>query len=107
MNANATAAVRDFGSLNLEFFCYLQLLDFLTTILGFRVGAGEASPFIRGLMHLDPVIGVALSKVIALVLGGICIWLNKTYLIKCINYWYAALVIWNMVIIFRAVGFAL
>ena len=31
-------------------FIYLQLLDLLTTLAGFRMGAAEASPFLRMLM---------------------------------------------------------
>ena len=30
-----------------QVFVYLQLLDLLTTLVGFRMGAAEASPFIR------------------------------------------------------------
>jgi len=37
-----------------QIFVYLQLLDLLTTLLGFRVGAAEASPFVRLLMHVAP-----------------------------------------------------
>ena len=86
---------------HLEVFIYLQLLDFLTTLLGLRLGASEASPFIRMLMQLGPAEGLALSKAVALSLGGLCIWLNRQHLIRWINYWYAALVAWNLVIIAR------
>ncbi len=82
-----------------QVFLYLQLLDVLTTLLGFRLGAAEASPFIRLLMHFGPATGVLCSKVIALVLGGVCIALNKYSLLRWINYWYAALVVWNLSVI--------
>jgi hypothetical protein len=85
----------------LQVFVYLQLLDFLTTLMGFQLGAGEASPFIRLLTNLGPAVGVGLSKGIALGLGGVCIWLKKERLIGWINYWYAALVVWNLCIIMR------
>ena len=88
----------------LQFFVYLQLLDFLTTMLGFRLGAGEASPFIRMLTSMGPAVGVALSKVIALVIGGICVYLKKDRLIGWINYWYAALVVWNLYTILRVLN---
>ena len=88
--------------LTVQVFVYLQLLDFLTTILGFRLGAGEASPFIRLLIHIGPALGVAFSKGIALALGGYCVWRNKPRVIGLINYWYAGLVVWNLCIIFRA-----
>jgi hypothetical protein len=83
-------------------FVYLQLLDYLTTVVGFRFGAAEASPFIRLLMHLGPVTGVAVSKVLAFGLGGVCIWLNKQHLLRWVNYWYGGLVVWNLCIILVA-----
>jgi hypothetical protein len=79
-------------------FIYLQLLDLLTTLIGFRLGAAEASPFIRGLMHLGPALGVILSKVFALSLGALCIQMKKQYLIRWITYWYGCLVVWNLMV---------
>ena len=85
-----------------QVFVYLQLLDFLTTIVGFKLGLGEASPFIRLLMSVGPEAGVALSKAVAIGIGGICIWLQKQHVIRWINYWYAGLVVWNLVLILRS-----
>jgi hypothetical protein len=85
-------------------FVYLQLLDLLTTLVGFRLGAGEASPFIRLLMHFGPGVGVALSKIVALVLGGWCIYCKKANLIRWITFWYSALVVWNLMILLAAPG---
>lgn len=80
-------------------FIYLQLLDLLTTLIGFRLGAAEASPFIRLLMHFGPASGVIASKVFALGLGALCIHLKKQYLILWISYWYGCLVIWNLMVV--------
>jgi hypothetical protein len=80
-------------------FIYLQLLDLLTTLVGFRIGAVEASPFVRALMHLGPAWGVILSKVLALGLGAICIYLKKQNLMRWISYWYGGLVVWNLMIL--------
>jgi len=71
-------------------------------MLGFRLGAGEASPFVRALVQFGPTAGVALSKALAIGLGGICIWRKKAHLIAWINYWYAGLVVWNLCIILQA-----
>ena len=79
-----------------QVFIYLQVLDFLTTLVGFKLGAGEASPFIRLLMHFGPAVGLAASKFVAISLAGICVALNRRFLIRWINYWYAGLVIWNL-----------
>jgi len=82
-----------------QIFVYLQLLDLLTTLLGFRVGAAEASPFIRMLMHAGPFAGVAASKLLALVLGALCVYTKRHHLIRWATYWYAALVVWNLTLI--------
>lgn len=84
----------------IQIFLYLQVLDFLTTLIGMKIGLEEASPFIRLLMQIDPAVGLALSKLLALILGGLCLWLNKRHLVRWINYWYAGLVVWNMALIF-------
>jgi|SRR5579863_2996803 len=84
----------------IDIFVYLQLLDFLTTLAGFRIGASEASPFIAKLIHVSsPMLGVAISKLIALGLGAFFVVRKKTRLIGWINYWYAALVVWNLCIL--------
>jgi hypothetical protein len=76
---------------SLQVFLYLQLLDALTTLLGFRAGLAEANPFIRVLLLVD--------KVLAVVLAGVCVWSGRSRMIRWINYWYAALVAWNIVLI--------
>jgi hypothetical protein len=91
--------------LAIQAFIYLQLLDFLTTLVGFRVGAAEASPFIAKLIHITtPAMGVAASKVLGLAVGAICVATGRSRLIVWINYWYAALIIWNLCVILVASG---
>jgi hypothetical protein len=79
-------------------FVYLQLLDLLTTLVGFRMGAAEASPFIQVLMHAGPAAGVIASKVLALGIGALCVYLNKAHVVKWISYWYGALIVWNLMV---------
>jgi hypothetical protein len=79
-----------------QVFLYLQILDLLTTLVGLKLGIEEASPFIRSLMHYGPSFAVAASKIVAIGLAGICVGLNRLYLVRWINYWYAALIIWNL-----------
>jgi hypothetical protein len=87
----------------IHIFLYLQLLDFLTTMVGFRLGASEASPFIAKLIHAtSPAVGVAASKVVGLGIGGLCVFLNRARLVGWINYWYAGVIVWNMFIILAA-----
>ena len=77
-------------------FLYLQMLDVLTTWLGLRLHCAEASPFIRYLMHFGPVAGLLGAKVIAILLGGFCVWRGRFRVIQLVNYFFAALVTWNM-----------
>lgn len=86
----------------ISIFIYLQLLDLLTTLVGLRMGAAEASPFIRVLMHFGPALGVAMSKVFALGLAGLCLYLKKEHLVRWITYWYGALVVWNLAVMLDA-----
>ncbi|MBI1899179.1 MAG: hypothetical protein HYZ57_20980 [Acidobacteria bacterium] len=89
-------------SLSLQVFLYLQVLDLLTTLVGFKLGLSEASPFVRYLIGWGPAAGVLLSKIVAVTLAGICIAVRKTHIIGWINYWYAALVVWNLALILLA-----
>lgn len=83
-------------------FIYMQLLDLLTTLIGFKLGASEASPFIRVLMQGGPVLGVTAAKVVALGLGGLCVYTKKDHVIRWITYWYAGLVVWNLMVMLTA-----
>jgi len=86
-------------SLNIQIFLYLQLLDVVTTWLGFRMGLGEASPFIQFLMRMGPLVGLLASKVVAVGMGAFCVWRGRFKVISWINYWYAGLVVWNLALI--------
>ena len=80
-------------------FIYLQLLDLMSTMVGFKLGLAEASPFVKWMMEGGPVTGVALSKGIAIGLGAVCIALKKRRIILWINFWFALLVVWNLALI--------
>lgn len=80
-------------------FLYLQLLDFLTTMVGIQVGLAESSPFIRWMMTSNPAVGLAVSKIVAVLIAGICIATNRPNLIKWVNVWYAGLAVWNLCLI--------
>jgi len=82
-----------------QIFLYLQVLDFFTTLIGFKLGLPEASPFVRALLKFGPLAAVALSKGIALLLAGVSIAMRKHHLIRWITYWYAGVVAWNLSII--------
>ena len=81
-----------------QVFIYLQLLDLLTTLLGFRLGAAEASPFVRMLMHAGSLNGVVVSKILALGIGAVCVYTRRSHVIRWISYWYGVLVVWNLMV---------
>jgi hypothetical protein len=86
--------------LAIHVFIYLQLLDFMTTLIGFRLGASEASPFIAKVIHAtSPAVGVGVTKLLGVGIGALCVLTHRARLISWINYWYAALVVWNLSII--------
>jgi hypothetical protein len=77
-------------------FACLQLLDLITTLIGFRLGGVEVSPFARWFTEMGPALGIALAKGIALLIAGICVWFHKEQVIRWANYYFAALVLWNI-----------
>ena len=79
-----------------QVFLYLQVLDFLTTLVGLR----EVSPFLRQIMQFDPALGLAATKLLAFGLASLCIWSHRDRIIRWINSWYAGPVLWNRCIIF-------
>ena len=52
-----------------------------------------------GLRDFGPIAGVAASKLLAILMAGLCLWLGKPNLLRRVCYWYAALVVWNICII--------
>jgi hypothetical protein len=80
-------------------FLYLQVLDVLSTLIGFSLGNSEASPFVRLLIRFGPLAGLVLSKAVALGLLAACFAMKRMRLIRLINFWYAGLVIWNLYIV--------
>lgn len=85
-----------------EVFVYLQLLDLMTTVLAFQFGGYEMNPLLRWLMQWGPVTGLTVAKVAACTLAWVCIWLKKGHVVRWANYWFAALVVWNLTMVLRA-----
>lgn len=78
-------------------FWYLNILDVLTTLLGFKLGHAEASPFIALLMHsMPPLEALLISKMVAVVICGTAIALDKYGAVRGMNYLCAAVVAWNL-----------
>ncbi len=88
----------------LETFFLLQVLDFMTTLVGLRMGGTELSPFVAWVMEFGEVLGLTVAKGIGFALGGYCVWARKMEVIHWVNYFFAGLVIWNLWNILKAVS---
>ena len=85
---------------SLSVFVFLQVLDVLTTLIGLRLGAGEASAFVGSLMHLGLIPGLMISKILAVLLVLIALRRKKPQIVVLANIWFAGLVTWNLLLIF-------
>jgi len=81
-------------------FLALQTLDIITTLLGLRLGASEGSYFVDHLMRVGPLNALLLSKLFAVLLVTAALAVECKRLIERVNFWCAALVTWNLLVIF-------
>jgi hypothetical protein len=93
---------RPFPEPSLSVFVALQALDVLTTLIGLQFGAREASVFIGTLMRLGPVSALLISKAFAVLLAMVALRYKRPRLIVFLNYWFAAVVGWNLLTIWTA-----
>lgn len=85
-------------------FFSLQALDVLTTLIGLRLGASEGSLFVGRLISLGPLAGLLLAKCFAVLLAMAAIRFKRQRIIVFLNYWFAAVVTWNLATIVWAVA---
>jgi len=88
----------------LEMFFFVQFLDFLTTLVGLHLGGSEISPFIRMPLHVGPVAGLTAVKALGCGIAGFCIYTQRQRVLSWANYFFAGLVVWNLVQILKAVS---
>ena len=87
---------REFPAPSMSVFFSLQALDVLTTLVGLRLGASEASTFVGHMMALGPVAGLCISKLFAIILASAALGFRKPRVIVFLNYWFALLITWNL-----------
>lgn len=90
---------KTFPAPSITVFVILQTLDVLTTLIGLRVGAQEASLFVGRLMSIGPVAGLLLSKILGVALVTLALKFHRPRVIVFLNYWFAAVVSWNLLTI--------
>jgi len=75
-------------------FAALQVLDLLTTLAAFHVGASEANPFVTHLtVQFGRFRGVLISKIIAVAIA-----MGVRRLVWVVNLFYSLVVGWNVVV---------
>jgi hypothetical protein len=76
-------------------FIVLQVLDLLTTLAAFQVGAFEVNPLVGSLTSLlGPVWGVVSSKLIAVVIA-----FRVRRLVWVVNLFYTGVIFWNLIVL--------
>jgi Na+/alanine symporter len=88
-----------FPAPSLTVFIALQLLDIFTTLLGLQLGAREGSIFLGRLMRAGPLAALLIAKIIAVLLVAMAIRFKRPRVVVFLNYWLAAVVSWNLIII--------
>jgi hypothetical protein len=85
-------------------FVYLQLLDVLTTVAFLLNGVAESNPIVRWAMTAapNPLTGLVLVKVAAIVLGVYCAVSARQNLLRKVNIFFAGLVAYNLVALILA-----
>src|SRR5260370_42497571 len=80
-------------------YSYLQVLDFLTTIAFLLHGVREGNPLVRFFVSAtsNPINGLLVVKLLAVLLGLYCWRTGRARLLGRINILFAALVAWNLV----------
>ena len=80
-------------------YSYLQMLDFLTTIAFIVNGVREGNPLVRFALTMgaNPIGGLVLIKVLAVILGIYCWRMGRQQLLSRINILFAVLIAWNLV----------
>ena len=79
-------------------FSYLQLLDFLTTLVFLTGGVKEANPLVRMALAVGPApwIGLLSVKLAAFAMAVFCWRTARTRLLTLANLFFAVLVTWNL-----------
>ena len=80
----------------------MQVLDMLTTLLGLELGGKEASLFLGRLMRVGPVAALLIAKITAVLLIAAALKYKRPRVVVFLNYWFAAVVTWNLGMILTA-----
>ena len=80
-----------------EVFAFLQLLDFMTTMTGLKLGGQEINPFLHHIMgNIGVVEGLLVCKFAILVAAIVVMRYRRERVIVACNYLFAGLAVWNL-----------
>jgi hypothetical protein len=82
-------------------FLFLQLADFVTTVIALQLGGAEVNPIVRHFMSGNPLEGLLVAKVLALAIGMGCLFSNKLRAMQVANLAFSGIVAWNVAILAR------
>lgn len=83
-------------------FCYLQLLDALTTIAFLKRGLPEANPFVSWLVQQFGLVdGLIADKIAALAILGLVLLARRAAVLRIVNAMFAVIVAWNLIGLIR------
>ena len=77
-------------------FAYLQLMDFLTTLVVLSHGGREMNPIVAELIEMHPLLGLLTAKLFAMALAVFCALSGRDKLLMRAILIYAVLVVWNV-----------
>ena len=85
-------------------FTLLQILDILTTLLGFQLGLVEGMWFPAAVMgQTNPILGLLMCRLLAFGIAGATLQLGRK--VTMYNVWFSCLALWNCALISgRALG---
>jgi hypothetical protein len=89
------SAPRVVATSGLPLFAYLQLLDFLTTLIGFKHGGSELSPLVRLFLNYSPTNGVIIAKICVVLIIGV-FYSRRPRIMRSLNCLFASIVVWNL-----------
>lgn len=93
---------KEFPAPSLSLFVALQTLDILTTLLGLRMGASEASFFVGRLMRAGPLAALLIAKIFAVLLVALALRFKRPRVVVFLNYYFTVVVTWNCAMILFA-----
>ena len=91
---------KSFPAPSMAVFFSLQALDVLTTLIGLKMGAREASFFVGRMLSIGPLAGLLISKCFAIILAAAALGFHRPRVVVFLNYWFVLIVCWNLFTIF-------